>query len=376
MKFIEEYRDSGLAHGLAAAIAAACQPQRDYVLMEVCGGHTHSFARHGLEELLPAQVRLVHGPGCPVCVLPAGRIDAAIGLVRDRGVILCSYGDMMRVPGSKRATLIAAKAAGGDVRMVLSTLDALAVARANPGREVVFLGIGFETTAPGTAVALQMARAERLANFSVLNNHLLTPPAIRAVLAMPGGTPLHGLIAPGHVSAVIGTRVYEEFAAGGQAVAVAGFEPLDLMQSVLMLVRQINAGVARVENGYSRALSADGNRLALAAIAETMPGRRAFEWRGFGLLPDSGMQIGEDFAEFDAERRFALDYVPVPDPKSCICADVVRGAREPDACKLFGNACTPDDPVGPCMVSSEGACAAHWRYGRHRLAPSRKMAAA
>jgi len=371
MKFIQEYRDGGLARGIATAIAAACQPQRDYVLMEVCGGHTHSFARHGLEELLPPQVRLVHGPGCPVCVLPAGRIDAAIALARDHGVILCSYGDMMRVPGSHRSTLIAAKAAGGDVRMVLSTLEALSIARANPGREVVFLGIGFETTAPGTAVALQMARSERLANFSVLNNHLLTPPAIRAVLALPADTPLHGLIAPGHVSAVIGTRVYEEFAAGGQAVVVAGFEPLDLLQSVLMLVRQINAGLARVENGYSRALSADGNRLALAAIAETMPGRRAFEWRGFGLLPDSGMQIGEDYADFDAERRFALAYVPVPDPKSCICADVVRGARRPEACKLFGTVCTPDDPVGPCMVSSEGACAAQWRYGRHRLAPAR-----
>jgi len=370
MRFIEEYRDSGLAHDLAAAIAAACQPQRDYVLMEVCGGHTHSFARHGLEELLPERVRLVHGPGCPVCVLPAGRIDAAIALARNSDVILCSYGDMMRVPGSKRATLIAAKAVGADVRMVLSTLDALGIARANPEREVVFLGIGFETTAPGTAVALQIARSDRLTNFSVLNNHLLTPPAIRAVLAMPADTPLHGLIAPGHVSAVIGTRVYDEFAVGGQAVVVAGFEPLDLLQSVLMLIRQINAGVARVENGYSRALNADGNRLALAAIAETMPGRRAFEWRGFGLLPESGMQIAEDFAEFDAERRFALNYVSVPDPKSCICADVVRGARVPEACKLFGTVCTPDDPVGPCMVSSEGACAAQWRYGRHRLAPS------
>ncbi len=369
MKLIAEFRDGGLAHDLCTTIAAACRSDRDYMLMEVCGGHTHVIARYGLEDLLPPQVRLVHGPGCPVCVLPAGRIDLAIGLARDRGIILCTYGDMMRVPGSHRATLIRARAAGADIRMVLSSLDALRIARENPTREVVFLGIGFETTAPATAVALQTARIEALANFSVLNNHLLTAPALRAVLGGSGGTTFDGLIAPGHVSTIVGTRLYEEFANRGQGVYVAGFEPLDLLQAVLMLVRQINEQAPRVENGYSRALTADGNRRAQAVIVDTMPERRAFDWRGLGVLTDSATQIGEAFAVFDAERRFDLRYTPVPDPKSCICADVVRGVRRPEACKLFGNVCTPDDPIGPGRVASGGACAAHWRDGRHRREP-------
>lgn len=376
MNLIEQFRDGGLAHALCDAITAACRPDRDYRLMEVCGGHTHVIARYGLEDLLPPQVRLVHGPGCPVCVLPAGRIDLAIGLALDRGVILCTYGDMMRVPGSHRATLTRARAAGADIRMVLSTLDALRIAHENPAREVVFLGIGFETTAPATAVALKVARSEALANFSVLNNHLLTAPALRAVLGEGDETTLEGLIAPGHVSTIIGTRLYDEFAERGQGVYVAGFEPLDLLEAVLLLIRQINDRAPRVDNGYSRALTAEGNPRALAAMAETMPERRAFEWRGLGILADSATQIGEDFAAFDAERRFDLRYEPVPDPKSCICADIVRGARRPEACKLFGTVCTPDDPIGPCMVSSEGACAAQWRFGRHRLAPTAGAVAA
>ncbi|WP_158913193.1 hydrogenase formation protein HypD [Caulobacter sp. S45] len=365
MRFMHEFRDGELGRGICTTIAEACRPGRNYVFMEVCGGHTHTIARYGLEALLPAQVRLVHGPGCPVCVLPTGRIDGAIALARDQGVILCTYGDMMRVPGSHRTSLIQAKAAGADVRMVLSTLRALEIAKENPDRQVVFLGIGFETTSPATAIALKMARREALANFSVLCDHVLTPPAIQAVLG-EGGEALQGLIAPGHVSAVIGTRPYQAFADRGQAVYVAGFEPLDILQAVLMLIRQVNEGRPRVENGYARALTEDGNLRAQAAIAETMPDLRSFEWRGLGVLPQSALQIGEAFADFDAERRFALTYAPAPDAKSCACADVIRGRRRPEECKLFGSVCTPDDPIGSCMVSNEGACAAHWRYGRHR----------
>ena len=365
MKYMQEFRDAALVRGLSAAIADACAPGRNYAFMEFCGGHTHTIARYGLEDLLPAQVRLIHGPGCPVCVLPVGRIDGAIGLARDHDVILCTYGDMMRVPGSARMTLIRAKAAGADVRMVLSTLDALKIARLNPDRQVVFLAIGFETTTPPTAIALKLARTEGLDNFSVFCNHVLTPSAMEAVLA-GDDLVLHGIIGPGHVSVIIGTDPYQGFADQGHPIVVAGFEPLDLLQAVLKLVQQVNAGRSDVENAYSRALAPGGNPLARAAVAETMSGRRAFEWRGLGVLADSAVQINDDFAAFDAERRFAIPTIAAPDPKSCRCADVVRGLVQPQACKLFGTTCTPDDPIGSCMVSNEGACAAHYLYGRHR----------
>ena len=365
MKYMQEFRDAALVRGITAAIADACIPGHAYTFMEFCGGHTHSIARYGLEDLLPAQLRLIHGPGCPVCVLPVGRIDSAIALTRDHRVILCTYGDMMRVPGSARMTLIRAKAAGADVRMVLSSLDALKVARLNPSRQVVFLAIGFETTTPATAIALKLAKAEHLDNFTVFCNHVLTPSAMEAVLA-GDRLILQGIIAPGHVSVIIGTDPYRTFADRGQAIAVAGFEPLDLLHAVLMLVRQTNAARPRVENGYSRALAAEGNPRARAVIAETMGDRRAFEWRGLGMLPESAVRINEDYAAFDAERRFAISAVSAPDPKSCRCADVVRGLAHPQSCKLFGTNCTPDDPIGSCMVSNEGACAAHYLYGRHR----------
>jgi hydrogenase expression/formation protein HypD len=370
MKFASEFRDGGLARRIASTIAAECRPDSKYSFMEFCGGHTHTIARYGLEAMLPAAIRLIHGPGCPVCVLPVGRIDSAIELACDHGVILCTYGDMMRVPGSHRLSLLKAKAEGGDIRMVWSTLDALNVARENPGRQVVFLAIGFETTTPPTAMAVKMARAEGLRNFSIFCNHVLTPSAMRAVL-QAGGLPLQGVIGPGHVSAVIGIEAYREFSDRGMPVVVAGFEPLDLLQAILMLVRQVNDEAPRVENAYVRALPAVGNEKAQRVIAETMTVRRSFEWRGLGTLPDSALRLADDYLEFDAEHRFSLPYRAVPDPKSCACADVVRGIKRPDECPLFGRSCTPDNPIGSCMVSSEGGCAAHWLYGRHQMAESR-----
>lgn len=367
MKFASEFRDGKLARKITATIATECQPDRQYSFMEFCGGHTHTIARYGLEAMLPGSIRLVHGPGCPVCVLPVGRIDSAIELACDHGVILCTYGDTMRVPGSHRLSLLKAKAAGGDIRMVWSTLDALKIARDNPGRDVVFFAIGFETTTPPTAMAVKMARAEGLKNFSIFCNHVLTPSAMRAVFE-GGSLPLQGVIGPGHVSAVIGIDAYREFSDEGMPVVVAGFEPLDLLQAILMLVRQVNEDRPRVENAYVRALPAVGNEKARGVIAETMTLRKSFEWRGLGTLPDSAVRLADDYADFDAERRFDLPYRTVPDPKSCACADVVRGIKHPQDCPLFGRGCTPDNPIGSCMVSSEGGCAAHWLYGRHNMA--------
>ncbi|MDJ0931245.1 hydrogenase formation protein HypD [Breoghania sp.] len=362
MKYASEFRDGKLAK----KIVAECEPDRSYTLMEFCGGHTHTIARYSLEEMLPDNIRLVHGPGCPVCVLPVGRVDSAIELARDHGVILCSYGDMMRVPGSHRMSLLKAKAAEVDIRMVWLTLDALKIARENPGREVAFLAIGFETTTPSSAMALKIAKAEGLTNFSIFCNHVLTPAAMRAILDGES-LPLQGIIGPGHVSAVIGIEPYQEFADRGQAIVVAGFEPLDLLQAILMLTRQVNEGRRRVENAYVRALPAVGNEKAQTVIAETFQLRGAFEWRGLRCLPDSAMRVADAYADFDAELKFSSrPYRAVPDPKSCACAEIVRGLKRPEQCPLFGRACTPDDPIGSCMISSEGECAAHWLYGQHR----------
>ncbi len=370
MKYVDEYRDGAKARDIAAQIAAEVHPGRRYAIMDFCGGHTHSIARFGLEDLLPSSVRMIHGPGCPVCVLPTGRIDSAITLARMPGVILCSYGDMLRVPGSARDSLLKAKAEGASVRMVYSTLDALKVARDNPDSVVVFFAIGFETTTPPSALAVLQAQAEGLKNFALFCNHVMTPPAIRAILTSPEALPLEGIIGPGHVSVITGTAVYEPFAEAWKLpIVVAGFEPLDLMQSVLMIVRQVNAGDYRVENQYSRALSTEGNAKARQVIEQVFAMRDSFEWRGFGALPDSALRMRPEFAAFDAEARFDLPYRAVPDHKACACAEIVRGLKHPRDCKIFGTACTPDHPVGSCMVSSEGACAAHWAYGRFREAP-------
>ena len=371
MRYIDEFRDAALARGLAHAIAAAVRPDRRYNIMEFCGGHTHAIARYGLPDLLPPAIRLIHGPGCPVCVLPVGRIDDAIAIARQPGVILCTYGDLMRVPASGRSSLLKAKAAGADIRMVLSAADALATAERNPDREVVFLAIGFETTTPPTAVVIRAARDRGLTNFSVFCNHVLTPAAIRGILDGPeeagAGVPLDGFIGPAHVSVVIGSRPYEIFAEEHRKpVVVAGFEPLDVMQAVLMLVGQINDGRALAENQFTRAVTRDGNRKAQALVAEVFELRPSFEWRGLGAIPDSALRIRPAFAAFDAERRFTLPGRSVADHKGCACGEILRGRKDPTDCALFGTGCTPENPVGSCMVSSEGACAAHYTYGRFR----------
>ena len=369
MKYIDEYRDAARAQALAAAIGAAARPDRSYAFMEFCGGHTHAIARYGIEDLLPANLRLIHGPGCPVCVLPVGRIDAAIALARDPRVTLCTYADLMRVPASRGASLQKARAEGADIRMVYSTLDALRIAAAEPSREVVFFAIGFETTTPPTALAVQRAARDELANFSVFCNHVLTPVAMRAILETGEAEAVHldGFVGPAHVSTVIGTEPYREVAAAyRKPVVVAGFEPLDVMQAVLMLVQQINQGRAEVENQYIRAVTDAGNRRAQAAVAEIFDLRDRFEWRGLGWVPHSALRLRPAYARFDAEHRFGLQTPSASDNPACECAAILRGAKRPEACRLFGTSCTPETPMGSCMVSAEGACAAHWTYGRLR----------
>ena len=369
MKYISEFRDPALARTLADGIAAAADPARNYRFMEFCGGHTHAIARYGVEDLLPGNIRMIHGPGCPVCVLPAGRVDAAIALAGRPGVILCTYADLMRVPGSRFDSLMKARARGADVRMVYAVTDALEIARANPGQEVVFFAIGFETTTPPTAVAVKAAVAEGLSNFTVHCNHVLTPAAMRAILDGPDKVALDGLVGPAHVSAVIGTRPYAEFAARGLPVVVAGFEPLDVMQAVLQLVRQVNAGRAAVENEYTRAVTAEGNRKAQALMAEVFEPRADFEWRGLGRVPASALRLRSEYRDFDAEARFDLQLRPGRENRACACGEVLRGVKAPEDCTLYGDPCTPDNPLGACMVSSEGACAAQWSYGRLRVPP-------
>ncbi len=372
MRYISEFRDRALAENLASRIAQEVQPERAYHFMEFCGGHTHAIFRYGVQDLMPPNVHFVHGPGCPVCVLPVRRLDDAIDLAEKYNVILCTYGDMMRVPGTGRRSLIKAKADGADIRMVYSTLDALNIARANPDKEVVFFAIGFETTAPPTAVAIKMAQAEGLTNFSVFCNHVLTPAAIGHILDSPDFAPagparVDGFLGPSHVSAVIGSHPYEAAAEKYQKpVVIAGFEPLDVMQTVLMLVRQVNQGRAEVENQYTRVVTRQGNRKAQALVAEVLELRDSFEWRGLGTVQNSALQIRDTFAEYDAEKRFAVSEKQSREVKSCECPSVLRGVMKPTDCKLFGTVCTPDNPMGACMVSSEGACAAYWSYGRKR----------
>ena len=374
MRYIDEFRDGTLARQLAASIAVEAQSGRRYALMEFCGGHTHAISRYGIEDLLPNNVRMIHGPGCPVCVLPVGRVDDAIAIARRTGVILCTYGDLLRVPGSGRASLLKAKAEGADVRMVYSAGDSLKIARQNPDKEVVFFAIGFETTTPPTALVLKQARALGLANFSVFCNHVLTPAAITSILESPevrelGTVPLDGFIGPAHVSTVIGSRPYEYFAEEYQKpVVIAGFEPLDVLQAVRMLIRQLNEGRFEVENEFSRAVTREGNEKAQAIVAEVFELRRVFEWRGLGRIPYSALKIRQPFAEWDAERRFGIESLSVPDHKACDCGAILRGLKKPAECKLFGTGCTPENPVGSCMVSAEGACAAYWTYGRFRQA--------
>ena len=375
MKYIDEFRDGALAGRLAAAICAEVDRGRNYNLMEFCGGHTHAISRYGVADLLPPSVRMVHGPGCPVCVLPIGRVDLAIALALEHHAIVCTYGDCLRVPASNGLSLLKAKARGGDVRMVYSPADALKIAQAEPGREVVFFAIGFETTTPPTALVIQQAARLELKNFSVVCNHVLTPAAITNILESPevrrlGTLPLDGFIGPAHVSTIIGSRPYEFFAEEyHKPVVIAGFEPLDVMQAILMLVRQINQGRAEVENEFTRAVTRDGNLKAQALVCEVFELRRSFEWRGLGVVPYSALRIREAYLAFDAECRFGLQTKAVADNKACECGAILRGVKHPRDCKVFGTVCTPDNPIGSCMVSSEGACAAYYSYGRFREIP-------
>ncbi|MEU8262665.1 hydrogenase formation protein HypD [Micromonospora sp. NPDC048999] len=363
MRFVDEYRDADRAQALATQIAALCEPGRQYKFMEVCGGHTHTIYKHGLEDYLPENVSLVHGPGCPVCVIPMGRVDDAIAIAHEPGVIMAAFGDMMRVPGGN-GSFFDAKAAGADIRMVYSPLDALKIARTNPDRRVVFMAIGFETTSPSTAMTVLRAAAEGIDNFSVFCNHVTILPAIKAILDSPD-LRLDGFLGPGHVSTVIGCRPYEFIARDyGKPLVCAGFEPLDLLQSVFMLLKQLAEGRCEVENQYTRVVPWDGNLRALEAIGQVMELRPYFEWRGLGFISHSALRMRDEYAAFDAERLFDVPGVRVADPKACQCGEVLKGVLKPWECKVFGTACTPETPIGTCMVSSEGACAAYYNFGR------------
>ncbi len=337
-------------------------------IMEFCGGHTHAIMKHGLDSLLEGIVRFIHGPGCPVCVMPMSRIDLAIELAKQENVILCSYGDLLRVPGSNRKSLLDIRAEGYDVRMVYSCLDTLKIARENPDKKVIFFAIGFETTTPQTAVLIKKAKEMNLKNLFVVSNHVITPAAIQHILNAPeireiGKVRIDAFIGPGHVSVIIGTKPYEYFAEEFlKPVVISGFEPVDVLQSILMIIRQLKEGEARVENQYGRAVTREGNVKAQKLVAEVFELRKEFEWRGLGIIPYSSLKIKKEFEEFDAEKVFK---VSLPEPKehpACICGKVIRGVALPTDCKLFGKVCTPSNPLGSCMVSSEGACAAYYKY--------------
>jgi hydrogenase expression/formation protein HypD len=363
MRFVDEFRDAELGRAVAAEILAAVEPGRHYKVMEVCGGHTHSIYKYGVDDLLPSNVELVHGPGCPVCVIPMGRVDDAIAVAHEDGVIFACFGDMMRVPGSA-GTLLDAKAEGADVRMVYSPLDALRIARQNPDRQVVFFAIGFETTAPSTALTLKRAKAEGLRNFSCFCNHVTIVPPLRALLESPD-LRLDGFIGPGHVCTVVGARPFEFIPSDyGKPVVISGFEPLDLLQSVHMILRQLGTARSEVELQYSRVVPYEGNLRALEVMAEVFELRPHFEWRGLGFISQSALRLTPDYADFDAEVRYEVPGVRVADPKACQCGEVLKGVIKPWECKVFGTACTPEHAIGTCMVSPEGACAAYYNYGR------------
>jgi hydrogenase expression/formation protein HypD len=370
MRYIRGFRDGAAAAALASSIEVTVDRDREYHLMEFCGGHTHAIFRYGVEDLLPSNVRLIHGPGCPVCVLAVPRLDAAIELAQQANVTLVSYGDMLRVPASRRRSLLKARAQGADVRMVYSALEALDIAAAHPQRQVVFFAIGFETTTPATAHTILEAQRRALSNFSVYCNHVVTPAAIQSILDSPevrewGQVRIDGFIGPSHVSAVIGSRPYEYFAEEYQRpVVIAGFEPLDVMQAVSMLIQQINHGQACVENQFTRGVTREGNGKAQRLVAEVLELRPCFEWRGLGELPYSALRIKCSYGEFDAERRFAIEPKAVPENAACQCPAIIRGVKKPTDCTIFGTACTPRTPIGSCMVSAEGACAAYYKYRR------------
>jgi hydrogenase expression/formation protein HypD len=364
VKYVDEFRDAELGRAVAGQILSLVEAGRHYKVMEVCGGHTHSIYKYGIDDLLPENVELVHGPGCPVCVIPMGRVDDGIAIAEADNVIFTCFGDMLRIPGSD-GSLLDAKARGADVRMVYSPLDALRIARNNPDRDVVFFAIGFETTAPSTALTLMRAKTEGIKNFFCMCNHVTIVPPLRALLDSPD-LRLDGFIGPGHVSTVVGARPFEFIPADyGRPLVVAGFEPLDVLQSIEMILRQLAAGEAKVENQYKRVVPYDGNLKALEVLAEVFELRPHFEWRGLGFISQSALKLSDAYAELDAELRYSVPGVRVADPKACQCGEVLKGVIKPWECKVFGTACTPERPIGTCMVSPEGACAAYYSYGRY-----------
>jgi len=369
MRFADEFRDPHKARVLVNEIARLAAPlaaarRRPLQIMEVCGGHTHTIFRYGLKTLLPEDsIEFVHGPGCPVCVLPMGRVDDCIALARNPAIIFTTFGDAMRVPGSQ-GSLLQAKANGADVRMVYSPLDALRIARLNPQREVVFFALGFETTMPSTALTVLQAQLEGIGNFSLFCNHITIIPTMQAILDSPD-LRLDGFLGPGHVSMVIGNRPYDFIAERyRRPIVVAGFEPLDLLQSLWMVVKQLAEGRCEVENQYTRIVSETGNAAALAAVNRVFELREFFEWRGLGSIDQSGVRMREEFAALDAEIKFGVPNIKIADPASCQCGEVLKGVIKPRQCKVFGTACTPEKPLGALMVSSEGACSAYYQYGR------------
>lgn len=367
MKYVDEFRQPALIRQAAEGIRRLAAADRHFRIMEVCGGHTHAIYRFALDDLLPANVELIHGPGCPVCVLPMGRLDAGLAVAVEHGAIFTSFGDVMRVPG-RHGSPLQHMARGVDVRMVYSPLDALDLARRNPNRHVLFFAIGFETTAPSTALTILRARALGIENFSVLSNHVTILPAIRAVLDSPGMR-VDGFVGPGHVSTVIGCRPYEFIARHyRKPVVIAGFEPVDILHALVMLLSQLREGRAEVENQYRRAVSAEGNAPALEALDEVFELRTFFEWRGLGFISQSALRIRPQYAHWDAERRFTVPLVEVADPVAAQCGEVLKGVLKPHQCKLFGRECTPEKPVGALMVSSEGACAAYYGHALQRSA--------
>jgi len=360
MKYIDEYRDPKIAYALVEKMAA--RVTRPWVLMEICGGQTHTIMRYGLDELVPKQVELVHGPGCPVCVTPIEVIDKAIAIASRPDVTFVSYGDMLRVPGSS-SDLFQVKAQGGDVRIAYSPMEALKIARALPDRKVVFFGIGFETTAPANAMAVWQARRDELTNFSMLASHVLVPPAIRLLLDSPSNR-VQGFIAPGHVCTIVGYRQYVELAEQYHVpIVVGGFEPVDLLEAISMLVAQLEDGRAEVENQYARSVSYEGN-LPAQKITDEVFEVADRKWRGIGTIPLSGLRLRPEFATHDAEKVFGLEGFEAQEPPECISALVLQGLKKPVDCPAFGKTCTPEKPLGALMVSAEGACSAYYQYRR------------
>ncbi|EFA70253.1 hydrogenase formation protein HypD [Cylindrospermopsis raciborskii S07] len=370
MKYVDEFRNPEKAQGLQKEIAQLSlqisrnsHKNKHLKIMEVCGGHTHAIFKYGIEEILPDNIELIHGPGCPVCVMPKGRVDDAIALCQNQQIIFTTFGDAMRVPGSK-TSLLQAKAEGADIRMVYSPLDSLKIAKENPEKEIVFFGLGFETTAPSTAFTILQAAAENIRNFSLFSNHVLVIPALEALLANPD-LQLDGFVGPGHVSMVIGTDPYEFIPERyHKPIVISGFEPLDIFQSIWMLLKQIEENRCEVENQYNRLVEKGGNQNAIQAMNQVFTVREKFEWRGLGEIPNSGLKIRPEYAQFDAEAKFTIPNLKVPDHKACQCGEILKGVLKPWECKVFGTACTPETPIGTCMVSSEGACAAYYKYGR------------